>query len=118
MTPPNRTQAASPTRRFESIDTLRHNGLCSLLRHRLGNTCDAADLAQDIYLQLIRKAHIPSAEECRRHLMQIARGKLIDLYRRCTLEAHYFEPANPPTQPASPGVYQHQPGGGRCDPPF
>ncbi|BDN93122.1 sigma factor [Aeromonas caviae] len=118
MTPPNRTQTTFPTRWSESIGTLRHKGLCSLLRHRPGNTCDAADLAQDIYLQLIRKAYIPSAEECRRHLMQIAKGKLIDLYRRCTLEAHYFEPANPPTQPASPGVYQHQPGGGRCDPPF
>lgn len=79
-----------------------HGWLCSLLRHRLGNTCDAADLAQDIYLQLIRKAHIPSAKECRRHLMQIAKGKLIDLYRRRALEARYLELQTHQPNPQAP----------------
>lgn len=68
-----------------------HGWLCSLLRRRLGNSCDAADLAHDIYLQLLRKGHIPTAAECRRHLMQIAKGKVIDLYRRRALEARYLE---------------------------
>ena len=50
--------------------------------------------------------------ECRRHLMQLPKASPIDLYRRCTLEAHYFEPANPRTQPAGPAFISINPEAG------
>ena len=68
-----------------------HGWLSSLLRRKLGNATDAADLAHDIYLNLIRKGAVPAPHECRCHLTQIAKGMLIDLYRRRRLEAGHLE---------------------------
>lgn len=68
-----------------------HGWLSGLLRRKLGNPTDAADLAHDIYLNLIRKGALPAPEHCRCYLTQIAKGMLIDLYRRRSLEAGHLE---------------------------
>ncbi|MEE1880720.1 sigma-70 family RNA polymerase sigma factor [Pseudomonas soli] len=68
-----------------------HGWLCELLRRKLGNAVDAADLAHDIYLHLMNKGQVPTAEQSRCHLTQIANGKVIDLYRRRQRETRYLE---------------------------
>ncbi|MFB0769517.1 RNA polymerase subunit sigma [Aeromonas salmonicida] len=83
--------ACSLQEQWQTLYRDNHGWLCRLLRRKLGNSYDAADLAHDIYLHLINKGHIPAASESRRYLMQIAKGKLIDLYRRRSLEARYLE---------------------------
>jgi len=69
-----------------------HPWLQSLLRKRLSNREDAADLAQDTFLRLLR-APVPQEEirEPRRYLATIAKGLVTDLFRRRALERAYLE---------------------------
>lgn len=78
-------------KQLERLYIDHHSWLSSLLRRKLGNASDAADLAHDIYLNLIQKGRVPAPDECRCHLTQIAKGMLIDLYRRRRLEANHLE---------------------------
>lgn len=74
-----------------SLYTDHHHWLRGLLRRKLGNAFDAADLAHDVYLHLMKTGRVPPAGESRRHLTQIANGLVIDLYRRRQIEAAYLE---------------------------
>ncbi|KFJ10639.1 RNA polymerase sigma factor, sigma-70 family protein [Delftia acidovorans] len=69
-----------------------HPWLESLLRKRLGNRDDAADLAQDTFVRLLRSP-LPQQDirEPRRYLATIARGLVADLFRRRTLEQSYLD---------------------------
>lgn len=69
-----------------------HPWLQSLLRKRLSNREDAADLAQDTFLRLLR-APVPQDEirEPRRYLATIAKGLVTDLFRRRALERAYLD---------------------------
>jgi RNA polymerase sigma-70 factor (ECF subfamily) len=69
-----------------------HPWLESLLRRRLGNRDDAADLAQDTFVRVLRSP-VPQQDirEPRRYLATIARGLVTDLFRRRTLEQAYLE---------------------------
>ena len=68
-----------------------HGWLYAWLRKRLGNTFDAADLAQDTYVRVLASGRAPQPEDSRRYLTQIAKGLAIDLYRRRQIEAAYLE---------------------------
>ena len=87
---------------FEQLYVDHHRWLCSLLRRKLGNSMDAADLAHDIYLNLIRKGRVPSVEDSRCHLTQIAKGMLVDLYRRRHLEASHLDTLMQQDEPLVP----------------
>ena len=69
-----------------------HPWLQSLLRKRLSNREDAADLAQDTFLRLLR-APVPQDQirEPRRYLATIAKGLVTDLFRRRALERAYLD---------------------------
>jgi RNA polymerase sigma-70 factor (ECF subfamily) len=80
-----------------------HNGwLRTVLRRKLGNAFDAADLAHDVYLQLMRKGQLPPTGESRRHLTQIANGLVIDLYRRRQIESAYLQALALLPEPSAP----------------
>lgn len=68
-----------------------HGWLRGWLRRRLGNAFDAADVAHDTYVRILRAGRVPEAHQSRQHLTQIANGLLIDLYRRRQIEATYLE---------------------------
>ena len=69
-----------------------HNGwLRHWLRHRLNNSADAADLAQDTFVRVLLARTASTLKEPRRYLATVARGLVIDLYRRRSLEQAYFE---------------------------
>ncbi len=69
-----------------------HPWLQNLLRKQLSNRDDAADLAQDTFMRLLR-APVPQEEirDPRRYLATIARGLVTDLFRRRSLERSYLE---------------------------
>lgn len=81
----------SLTRQLEVLYADHHGWLRSWLRRKLGNAFDAADLAHDTYLRILRTGNVPDAEQSRRHLAQVANGLVIDLYRRRHIEAVYLE---------------------------
>lgn len=68
-----------------------HGWLRSWLRKKLGNACDAADLAHDTYLRVLSTGRAPQAEDSRRYLARIANCLVIDLFRRRHIEAAYLE---------------------------
>lgn len=75
----------------EHLYTNHCSWLGTLLRHKLGNGFDAAELMHDIYLVFLKNGRVPSASESRSHLTKIANGMVIDLYRRRRVEAAYMD---------------------------
>ena len=68
-----------------------HGWLYGWLRRRLGCSHNAADLAHDTYLRVIASGRTPAPEEARPHLMQIAKGLVVDRQRRQLVERAYLE---------------------------
>lgn len=78
-----------------------HGWLQGWLRKRLGNTFDAADLAQDTFVRVIKARSALDIREPRPYLSMIAKGLLVDLFRRRSLEQSYLDAlaAMPERQP-------------------
>ncbi|UVL65306.1 sigma-70 family RNA polymerase sigma factor [Pseudomonas sp. B21-031] len=68
-----------------------HGWLNGWLRKRLGNAFDAADLTQDTFVRVINARSALDIREPRPYLSRIAKGLLIDLFRRRSLEQAYLE---------------------------
>lgn len=68
-----------------------HGWLNGWLRKRLGNAFDAADLTQDTFVRVIKARSALDIREPRPYLSRIAKGLLIDLFRRRSLEQAYLE---------------------------
>ncbi|MBD9397966.1 sigma-70 family RNA polymerase sigma factor [Pseudomonas sp. PDM11] len=61
------------------------------LRKRLSNSADAADLAQDTFIRVMVARTASSLQQPRHYLTTIARGLIIDLYRRRSVEQAYLD---------------------------
>lgn len=68
-----------------------HRWLQGWLRHKLGNAFDAADIAQDVFLRVLTRQQPVQAREPRAYLSTIARGLVIDHWRRRELELAWLE---------------------------
>jgi RNA polymerase sigma factor (sigma-70 family) len=68
-----------------------HGWLKAWLRKKMSCQHTAADLAQDTFLRLIVSDKTPLPEQSRAYLTQIAKGLMVDLYRRQRLELAYQE---------------------------
>lgn len=69
-----------------------HDWLCQWLRRRLGGSDEAADLAHDTFLRVLRKSdQMPTLRQPRAYLTTIARGLLNDHWRRQSLEQAWLE---------------------------
>jgi RNA polymerase sigma-70 factor (ECF subfamily) len=78
-----------------SLDVLyleHHQWLYQWLSRRLQCINDAADLSHDTYLRIMSSGRSPdTVKDCRPFLMQVAKGLVIDLHRRRTLESSYLD---------------------------
>ncbi|MDM0089837.1 MULTISPECIES: sigma-70 family RNA polymerase sigma factor [unclassified Variovorax] len=81
----------APSSAVETLYGEHHRWLQGWLRKKLGNAFDAADLAQDTFVRLIVGGRTPQPDASRAYLTQIAKGLVVDLYRRRQLEAAYLE---------------------------
>jgi len=68
-----------------------HNWLQSWLLAKLGNRFDAADLAQDVFVRLLNRQQSIQPKQPRAFLSTIARGLVIDHWRRRELENTWLE---------------------------
>ncbi|MCY1414138.1 putative RNA polymerase sigma factor FecI [compost metagenome] len=68
-----------------------HGWLHGWLRSKLGNAADAADLAQDTFLRLLLRSDLLELRTPRAFLRTVARGLVIDHWRREELERAYLE---------------------------
>ncbi|ULU26068.1 sigma factor [Dyella terrae] len=62
------------SRAVEALYADHHGWLRGWLRHRLGNESDAADLAQDTFVRVIRSRQAPEIRQPRDFLATVARG--------------------------------------------
>ena len=81
----------APAQAIETLYGDHHGWLRGWLRHRLSNSADAADLAQDTFVRVLLARSSGTLQEPRRYLATIARGLVIDLYRRRSLEQAYLD---------------------------
>ncbi len=68
-----------------------HGWLNGWLRSTLGNAADAADLAQDTFVRLLNRSELLELNAPRAFLRTVARGLVIDHWRREELERAYLE---------------------------
>ena len=69
-----------------------HGWLHNWLRGKLGNSCDAADLAQDTFLRVLRhRQELDALREPRAYLTTIAKRLLLNHHRRRSVEQAYME---------------------------
>ncbi|WP_114240326.1 sigma-70 family RNA polymerase sigma factor [Dyella sp. C9] len=85
------TSSTPASRAVEALYVDHHGWLRSWLRHRLGNESDAADLAQDTFVRVIRSRQAPEIRQPRDFLATVARGLVVDFFRRRTFEQAYLE---------------------------
>ncbi|MFJ4132073.1 sigma-70 family RNA polymerase sigma factor [Pseudomonas cyclaminis] len=75
----------------QALYCTHHNWLNTWLRSRLGNAADAADLAQDTFVRLLQRTERFELKAPRAFLRTIARGLVIDHWRREEIERAYLE---------------------------
>lgn len=76
----------------QSLYHAHHRWLYELLRRRLNNACDAADLAHDIFVRVLKRPPALSGDVHQRsYLATIARGLCVDHWRRRQLEQAWLQ---------------------------
>ncbi|MBM3107430.1 MULTISPECIES: sigma-70 family RNA polymerase sigma factor [Pseudomonas] len=85
---------SSETLQSTDVDLLyrtHHSWLRSWLRGKVGCQEHAADLAQDTFVRLLKARHAAPLKQPKAYLSSIARGLMIDQFRRKALEQAYLE---------------------------
>ncbi|MBN9476150.1 MAG: RNA polymerase subunit sigma [Bordetella sp. SCN 67-23] len=92
-----------------TVETLycdHHAWLREWLRKRLGHAGDAADLAQDTFVRLLRTCRLPERRDPRDFLVHVAKGLVVDLFRRRSIERLYLEALASRPADAAPSAEQ------------
>lgn len=92
---------------IESLYSDHHGWLRGWLYSRLGCSEAAADLAHDTFMRLLKTGNLPPSEESRRFLTRIAKGLMIDAYRRRKIEEAYLESLSQLPEAAAPSPESH-----------
>lgn len=82
---------AAPTASLSTLYRDHHGWLAGWLRRKLGNGDDAADLAHDTFLRILAARNAAAIEEPRKYLATIAKGLVVDRFRRQSIEAAWLE---------------------------
>jgi RNA polymerase sigma-70 factor (ECF subfamily) len=83
MSPPSHTAAV------QHIYEQHHSWLQGWLKGKLHDACDAADVAHDTFVRILAGRHAAQIMEPRDYLATIAKGLVIDRYRRHAVEQAY-----------------------------
>lgn len=89
----------------DSLTTLyrnHHGWLEAWLRSKIGCTHQAADLAHDTFVRILGREERPEYREPRAYLTTIARGLLIDHWRRQDIEQAWHETLASLPEPLAP----------------
>ena len=91
----------------QNLYTSHHRWLYELLRRRLSNAFDAADLAHDTFIRVLKRPQEFQGEVHERsYLATIARGLCIDHWRRRQLEQAWLQALSERPQAAHPSPEQ------------
>ncbi|MCY1273171.1 putative RNA polymerase sigma factor FecI [compost metagenome] len=78
--------------------------LVAWLQRGIGCRQRAEDLGQDTFVRVLGRAELPSLKEPRAFLLAIAKGLLIDQWRRAALEQAYLEELQRLPEPLQPSA--------------
>ncbi|MFI8560082.1 sigma-70 family RNA polymerase sigma factor [Pseudomonas putida] len=81
----------APNDSVHALYSHHHGWLHNWLRSKLGNAADAADLAQDTFVRLLQRREALELSAPRAFLRTVARGLVIDHWRREELHRAYLE---------------------------
>lgn len=71
---------------------LEHRGWLSVfIQRRMGCPESTADLIQDTYLRILSSGRLPEAKDARKYLTHVAKGLIIDAFRRRRVEEAYLD---------------------------
>lgn len=92
------------TQQVHALYSDHHGWLYGWLHRKLGNACDAADLAHDTFLRMIasRRLSAQFGDEPRALLTHIAKGLVIDHWRRQNVERTYLDALAHLPEPEAP----------------
>ncbi|MYM22074.1 sigma-70 family RNA polymerase sigma factor [Duganella sp. FT135W] len=76
---------------FTDLYSNHHTWLQRWLCAKLGNACDADDLAQDTFTRILGRSDLAALNEPRAFLTTVAKGVLVNWYQRQSLERAYLE---------------------------
>ncbi|RFC36836.1 MAG: RNA polymerase sigma-70 factor, ECF subfamily [Candidatus Nitrotoga sp. SPKER] len=95
---------------IQVLYTDHHGWLHGWLRRKLGNACDAADVAHDTFLRVMVSRRLPShlGDEPRALLTHIAKGLVIDHWRRQDVEHAYLGALTHLSEPEVPAPETRQ----------
>ena len=91
-----------PHEQLGALYVHHHGWLQAWLRKKLGNAFDAADLAQDTFLRVLRAPGLDSLAEPRAYLTTVARNLLINHVRRRAIEQAYLDALALMPEPVAP----------------
>jgi RNA polymerase sigma factor (sigma-70 family) len=83
-----------------------HGWLYGWLRKKLGNACDAADLAQDTFTRILAARPVSAIADPRAYLTTVAKGILVNWYQRQALERAYLQALALLPEPQAPSPEQ------------
>jgi RNA polymerase sigma-70 factor (ECF subfamily) len=87
--------AGTHSQDIEVLYSDHHGWLQGWLRRKLGDAFDAADLAQDVFMRLLTRqaaaVSLPDLREPRAYLSTIARGLVVEHWRRRELEQAWLD---------------------------
>ena len=96
----------SSSRDIANLYINHHSWLQSWLHRRLANASDAADLAQDTFVRILGARDVQTIETPRAYLTTVAKGVLVNWYRRQALEQAYLEALALLPEPEAPSPEQ------------
>jgi RNA polymerase sigma-70 factor (ECF subfamily) len=99
---------SSPHLTVQALYSEHHGWLKNWLRSKLGNAADAADLAQDTFLRLLGRSDSLDLRTPRAFLRTVARGLVIDHWRREELERAYLEALAQVPEAAAPSPEERE----------
>lgn len=74
-----------------AIYNQHHGWLQRWLSLKLGDRCEASDLAQDTFTRILGRSDLDQLREPRAYLTTVAKGLLVNWYQRQALERAYLE---------------------------
>lgn len=92
---------------LESLYTEHHHWLQSWIRSRLNNVEQAQDLTQETFIKVLMKGREHEFNSPKAYLSSIARGLLVDFFRRRTVEQAYLEALEVQPEQHSISAEQH-----------
>ncbi|MBO3274253.1 sigma-70 family RNA polymerase sigma factor [Pseudomonas schmalbachii] len=92
----------APQREIHALYSNHHGWLYGWLRGKLGNACDAADLAHDTFVRLMQSRRTQFGDEPRALLTHIAKALVVDHWRRQDVERAYLDAIAHLPEPETP----------------